>query len=359
MTEKRIENLNIGDEEAITTPDRLKRKLPLSENSVHTVMTGQKTVKKILIKEDHRLFVVVGPCSIHDADAAREYGAKLKKLADEVQDTLFLIMRVYFEKPRTRVGWQGLLNDPYLDNSCKVEDGLYIARNLLRDIADMGLPVAGEALDIVTPQYIQDLFSWTAIGARTTESQTHRKMASGLSCAVGFKNATNGSVEVAVNAMVFASQANNFISVDPYGRIAVIRTTGNQYTHIVLRGGSDKPNYDEKSISDCENELTSAGLPLSIMVDCSHSNSEKNPDNQALVAEDITRQITNGNKSIVGLMIESNLKRGNQAIGDDPGKIKYGVSVTDPCIDWIETEKILRKMHVGLKDVLPGRIAPG
>jgi len=355
MIEKRIENLNIKAEEPLMTPDRLKKDYPLSENVIHTVMVGQNTVKNILAKKDHRLFVVVGPCSIHDTDAAREYAGKLKNLADELQDTLFLIMRIYFEKPRTRVGWQGLINDPYLDNSCRIEDGLKMARHLLLYVGELGLPAAGEALDLVTPQYVQDLFSWTAIGARTTESQTHRTMASGLSSAVGFKNGTDGNIEIAINALSSASLSNNFISVDPFGRVAIIRTTGNPYTHIILRGGR-RPNYDPKTIAKCEEMIKSAGFIPNIMVDCSHANSGKDPANQLEVLESVTKQIENGNRSITGLMMESNLHWGNQPIPKDLKELKYGVSVTDACLDWGTTEKALKKMRGRIKDLLPDRI---
>ncbi len=244
MSDKRVENINVFAEEALLAPMELKGLHPLSEKAVETVMRGQNAVKNILRRKDHRLFVVVGPCSIHDVKAAREYAEKLKNLGDEVEDTLLLIMRVYFEKPRTRIGWQGLINDPCLDNSCRIEEGLKLGRGLLLDLAELGLPAAGEALDLVSPQYVQDLISWTAIGARTTESQTHRKMASGFTSAVGFKNGTGGNLDVAINAMQAAAGSNNFLSVDPAGRVAVVRTKGNPHTHIVLRGGDEKPNYD-------------------------------------------------------------------------------------------------------------------
>ena len=343
IVDERIENINIIAEEKIITPTELKDKYPHSEKAALTVMEGQQTINNILAGKDKRKFVVVGPCSIHDPKSAIEYAEKLKKLADEVSDKLFLVMRAYFEKPRTTVGWQGLINDPHLDGSCKIEDGLILARKLLIDIAEMGLPTAGEALDIITPQYVQDLFSWTAIGARTTESQSHRKMASGFSCAVGFKNGTDGSIDVAVNAIKSALHPNNFVSIDPDGHSAIVRTKGNSNLHIVLRGGGGKPNYDSTSIKQCEETLLKAGLPLKIMVDCSHENSNKDHAKQKEVMQDVAKQISEGNKSIVGLMIESNLNAGNQSSAQTPSDMKYGVSITDSCLSFEDTEEAIRE----------------
>ena len=355
MPDRRIENLNIISEDPIITPDRLKALYPLNEQAVQTVMTGQQTIKQILNREDPRLFMVVGPCSIHDVEAAKEYAARLRALADEVAEALFLVMRVYFEKPRTNVGWQGLINDPNMDGSADIETGLKLARRLLLRLAEMGLPAAGEALDLVTPQYVQDLFSWTAIGARTTESQTHRKMASGFSSPVGFKNGTNGDVDIAINAMRCAAESHNFVSVDPLGHVAIVRTKGNPYTHLVLRGGRSRPNYDSGSIAIFEKQLLKAGLRPNIMVDCSHDNSQKDPNRQPFVMRDITHQLLEGNRSVVGLMIEGNLAWGKQPITNDIGKLRYGVSVTDACIDWQTTEKGIRDMYRQLKDILPAR----
>ncbi len=356
MTDKRVENINVFEEEALLTPLELRALHPLSEKAVQTVMGGQNAVKDILRRKDHRLFVVVGPCSIHDVKAAREYAGKLKNLADELKDTLLLIMRVYFEKPRTRIGWQGFINDPSLDNSCRIEEGLKLARGLLLELAELGLPVAGEALDLVSPQYVQDLISWNAIGARTTESQTHRKMASGFTSAVGFKNGTGGSLDVAINAMHAAAGSNNFLSVDPAGRVAVVRTKGNPHTHIVLRGGSEKPNYNSESIAECEQSLGRAGLPPNIMVDCSHANSGKDPARQLEVMEEIARQILNGNRSIVGFMLESHLSVGSQTLPGDLAQLRYGVSITDPCLGWAETETTLRRLREKLIKQLPRRL---
>ena len=340
--DKRIENLNVFAEEEIITPSELKTKYPLTEKAVSTVMKGQQTIRNILSGEDKRKFVVVGPCSIHDPESAIEYAHKLKKLSEEVTEKLFLVMRSYFEKPRTCIGWQGLINDPYLDNSCKIEDGLRIARKLLLKIAEIGLPTAGEALDLITPQYLQDLFSWTAIGARTTESQTHRKMASGFSCAVGFKNGTDGNIYVAVNAIKSALYPNNFVSINPNGHSAIVRTKGNKNTHIVLRGGGGKTNYDSANIKECEDILMKAAVPVRIMVDCSHENSNKDPDKQKDVIQNIVKQIRNGNKSIVGLMIESNLKGGNQVYFKKSNDLEYGVSITDACLSFDETKEAIR-----------------
>ncbi len=348
MTDLRIENLNIIAEEPIITPDELKRQYPLSDDITKTILDGQNTVKRILHKKDKRLLVVVGPCSIHDITAAKEYAQKLKKLADEVSDTLYLVMRVYFEKPRTTVGWQGLINDPYLDNSCNVEDGLKMARELLLSVAKLGLPAAGEALDIVTPQYIQDLFSWTAIGARTTESQSHRNMASGLSSVVGFKNGTKGSIDIAINARESVAAPHNFVSINPEGKVAVVKTKGNPNSHIILRGGKE-PNYSAQHLASYEAELKKAGLEPRIMIDCSHANSGKKACNQSIVLNDIARQINNGNQSIMGVMIESNLNFGNQKLTEDISSLQYGVSITDECIGWEETEQVLRDLRETLK----------
>lgn len=354
--DKRIENVNILAEEEIMTPDELKALYVHSEKAIQTVISGQTTVKNILDRKDHRLFIVVGPCSIHDVDMAMEYAIKLKKLADEVDDTLYLVMRVYFEKPRTNIGWQGLINDPYMDGSCIIEDGLKKARKLLLDIAELGLPSAGEALDLISPQYVQDLISWTAIGARTTESQCHRKMASGFSSAVGFKNGTDGYLSIAINALKSMQHENNFLSVNPPGNVSIVRTKGNDYGHIVLRGGKKGPNYDRAHIAEYEMDLRKSGFPENIMVDCSHDNSANDPAKQSGIMDDISKQILQGNKSIIGLMIESNLEWGSQSIPEDLTTLKYGISVTDACIDWAETEKIIKKMRNKLKVVLSERM---
>jgi 3-deoxy-7-phosphoheptulonate synthase len=349
MTDKRIEDLNIVSCSRLITPEEFKRALPVSEPAADSVIRGRETIKNILDRKDKRLFVVTGPCSIHDPGAAIEYGNRLKQLADRVKDTLYLVMRVYFEKPRSTVGWKGLINDPHMNGSFEIEEGLHIGRRLLLDLAELGLPLATEALDPISPQYMQDLISWSAIGARTTESQTHREMSSGLSCAVGFKNGTDGGLAVAVNALKSVSYPHNFLGIDSKGQVSTVSTAGNKYGHIVLRGGNGKPNYDSVNITRCEQELKKAGVCPYIMVDCSHENSQKDPALQPLVAENIVNQILEGNQSIIGLMIESNINFGNQPIPDDPADLKYGVSVTDGCIDWATTESCIMGMHEKLK----------
>jgi 3-deoxy-7-phosphoheptulonate synthase len=298
---------------------------------------------------------VIGPCSIHDLKAAHEYAERLKVLAEQVSDTLFLVMRVYFEKPRTTVGWKGLINDPYLDDSFKIQDGLSIGRQLLLDLADMGLPAATEALDPISPQYLQDLISWAAIGARTTESQTHREMASGLSSSVGFKNGTDGGLAVAINALQSVSRPHRFLGINQQGAVSIVTTKGNTYGHVVLRGGNGKPNYDSVSVAVCEQELAKAGITPNIMVDCSHANSNKDPGLQPLVMDNVANQILEGNTSIIGLMVESHLGWGSQSIPKDLDQLQYGVSITDACIDWQATEKAVLSMHEKLKDILPER----
>ncbi len=355
MTDTRVEDLNIESNTPLVTPEELKARLPLTETAAASVMQGRQVIKDILDRKDNRLFMVVGPCSIHDPEAALEYGRRLKVLAEEVKDTLYLVMRVYFEKPRTTVGWKGLINDPHMNDSFDIEEGLHIGRKLLLDLAEMGLPLATEALDPNSPQYMQDLISWSAIGARTTESQTHREMSSGLSCAVGFKNGTDGGLDVAVNAMKSVSHPHSFLGMNGDGQVSIVRTRGNRYGHVVLRGGDGKPNYDSVSVKLCEQALEKAGQKANIMIDCSHANSSKDPALQPLVADNVANQILEGNQSIVGLMIESNLEWGNQSIPQDLSELKYGVSVTDACIDWKTTENSLRTMNEKLKPVLSQR----
>ncbi len=355
MADLPIDDLNVASNETLITPDQLKKELPLSAQALQTVTAGREVVRNILDGKDHRLFVVVGPCSIHDIKAAHEYAERLKVLAEEVSDTLYLVMRVYFEKPRTTVGWKGLINDPYLDDSFKIQDGLHIGRKLLLDLAEMGLPTATEALDPISPQYLQDLISWSAIGARTTESQTHREMASGLSSAVGFKNGTDGGLTVAINALQSVSKPHRFLGINQEGGVSIVTTKGNAYGHVVLRGGNGKPNYDSVSVALCEQDLAKAKIKPNIMVDCSHANSNKDPALQPLVMENVANQILEGNQSIIGLMVESHLNWGCQAIPKDLGELQYGVSITDACIDWSTTEKALRSMRAKLKDVLPQR----
>lgn len=354
MTDFRIENINIDSEDEIITPEALKELFPLSEKVIDTVSKGQQTIKNILAGTDNRILMVVGPCSIHDVEAAKEYALKLKQLSEQVSDVLYIAMRVYFEKPRTTTGWQGFINDPFLDGSNQLEHGLKCARKLLTFIAETGLPAAGEALDIVTPQYIQDLISWTAIGARTTESQSHRNMASGLSSAVGFKNGTDGNIDIAINALTAVSSAHNFVSINPKGKVALVKTKGNTFSHIILRGGKH-PNYSPECINKAANKLLTAGFPPRIMVDCSHANSGKNAENQQFVLQNIGEQIINGNRSVFGVMIESNLYAGNQSIPENKQLLKYGVSITDACLGWDKTAEIVINFYDQIKNVIQKR----
>ena len=351
-----VENINVRSQDVLITPKALKEEIPISDAARNTIMDGRHTIENILDKKDHRIFVVVGPCSIHDINAAKDYAQRLKALADEVSDTLCIVMRVYFEKPRTTTGWKGLINDPYLNDSFKITDGLHVGRQLLLDIAEIGLPTATEALDPISPQYMQDLIAWSAVGARTTESQTHREMASGLSSSVGFKNGTDGSLSVAINALQSVASPHRFLGINSEGSVSIVTTAGNPYSHVVLRGGDGKPNYDSVSVSLAEQQLHDAGIPANIMVDCSHANSNKNHELQPLVMENVTNQIIEGNQSIIGIMVESNLKAGNQKITSNLADLEYGVSITDACIDWETTEKSLRDMREKLKDVLKERM---
>ena len=357
MSNSEVHNINVDSQVVLTTPEQLWEALPMSDPVRETVAASRQVIWDILDRRDHRLFVVVGPCSIHDTKAAMDYARRLKALADELSDTLYIVMRVYFEKPRTAIGWKGLINDPHLDDSFMIEEGLHIGRKLLLDIISLGLPASTEALDPISPQYLQDLISWSAIGARTTESQTHREMASGLSSAVGFKNGTDGGLTVATNALQSVSSPHRFLGINRQGQVSVFTTRGNAYGHIVLRGGSNGPNYDSVHISLCEEALAEAGLAPNIMVDCSHANSNKQPELQPLVVENVGNQILEGNRSIIGLMIESNLKAGNQPIPANLDDLEYGVSVTDGCIDWETTQSCLRGLRDRIREVLPGRRA--
>jgi 3-deoxy-7-phosphoheptulonate synthase len=346
---ERLQNINVLSSEILPTPEQVKQLLPLPAESEEFVYSSRNAVRRILDREDPRIFVVVGPCSIHDMAAAREYAMRLRALAGRVQGTMLLLMRVYFEKPRTTVGWKGLINDPDMDDSFHIEKGIRQARELLLFLAENQIPAATEALDPIMPQYLSELVTWTAIGARTTESQTHREMASGLSTPVGFKNGTDGSLAVAVNALQSARHPHHFLGITQQGQSAVFRTRGNRYGHIVLRGGGGRTNYDSVSIALCERELEKAGLPTSIVIDCSHGNSTKDPGLQPLVAENLGNQILEGNHSIVGLMLESNLHWGSQPIPADRSQLQYGVSVTDACIDWETTEDLLSSLDARLR----------
>jgi len=350
-----IENVNVLEFDPMPSPEEIHARVPLSENATRVVMQGREALRNILERKDPRLFVVVGPCSIHDPIAGLDYARRLKALADEISDTLFVVMRVYFEKPRTTTGWKGYINDPDMDDSFRVNQGMEKARGFLRDVAEIGLPAGTEALDPISPQYLGDLIAWTAIGARTTESQTHREISSGLSTPVGFKNGTNGDVAIAINAIVSASRPHSFLGINGQGHTSIVRTSGNRHGHLVLRGGDGRPNYDTVSVQMAEQALIKAGLPANIVVDCSHANSFKKPELQPLVMSDVVNQVRLGNRSLVGTMIESNLVAGNQPIPTDLSQLKYGCSVTDACVDWETTEKMLRDAAGLLRDVLPKR----
>ncbi len=344
MQVPRTEDLRVRDYLPLMPPKKLKEDLPISEKAQQTVIAGRETIQQIINKQDKRALAIVGPCSIHDEKAALEYAERLVGLQAKVKETLFLAMRVYFEKPRTTVGWKGLISDPELDGSCDMNAGLIKARRLIMQIAEMGLPTATEMLEPITPQYLADLVCWAAIGARTTESQTHREMASGLSMPVGFKNGTDGKLSTAINALVAAHAAQTFLGIDQDGRTCVVKTGGNPYGHIVLRGGS-RPNYDPISIEEARLMLITKGLPEAIIVDCSHANSHKKYQGQAIVWRHVIDQVVNGSESVIGLMLESNLHEGNQKYAGDRAALKYGVSITDECISWETTEELLVNAH--------------
>jgi 3-deoxy-7-phosphoheptulonate synthase len=354
---QQTENLNIEAFDPMPTPEEIHARVPMSEAAARTVLAGRRALEAILDGRDPRLFVVVGPCSIHDPVAGLDYARRLKILADEVSDTMLLVMRVYFEKPRTATGWKGYINDPRMDDSFHIEEGVQKAREFLLAVNEVGLPTGTEALDPISPQYLGDLIAWTAIGARTSESQTHREMSSGLSTPVGFKNGTDGSLDAAVNAIISASKPHSFLGINAQGRSSVTRTRGNRYGHLVLRGGGDRPNYDTVSVALAEAALTKAKLAKNIVVDCSHANSYKKPDLQPLVMQDVVNQLRLGNQSIVGVMIESFIEAGNQSIPADLTTLKYGCSVTDACVDWNTTDTMIRNAHAALRDPLAARKA--
>ncbi len=347
------QDLHVRQIVRLSPPSAVKAQWPTTEAANATVVRGRRGIEQILQRKDPRLLVVVGPCSIHDVKGALDYAAKLNQLRLELADRLEIIMRVYFEKPRTTIGWKGLINDPHLDNSHDIESGLQTARRLLLDITGMGLPAATEFLDPIIPQYIADLVSWAAIGARTTESQTHREMASGLSMPVGFKNATDGSLQVAIDAMGAATHPHSFIGIDQDGVTSVVRTTGNTIGHIVLRGGRLRTNYDAQSIRDAEAKLAALGLPAVLMVDCSHANSGKQPARQEDVWRSVIEQRAAGTRSLIGLMVESYLEEGSQPFPKNPAELRYGLSITDGCVGWETTARMLRWGHQALAALLP------
>jgi len=354
MEKDTLNNVHICSEQVLMTPSELKVKLPISNHALGYIQTARETIVNIIAGKDKRLLVVCGPCSIHDDKAALEYAHKLKALHDELGDQLYIVMRVYFEKPRTTVGWKGAINDPHMDGSFDVETGLINARKLLITLAEMEIPTATEALDPISPQYLAELFAWSAIGARTTESQTHREMASGLSMPVGFKNGTDGSLSTAINAMKSASHSHRFMGINQDGQVALLQTQGNPDGHVILRGGK-QPNYDSVAVALAEQDMVKAGLRPSLMVDCSHANSNKNHELQPLVAKNVIHQIQEGNKSIIGVMIESHLKGGNQLSEQPIEDMVYGVSVTDACIDWDTTDTLLRETAIELSGCLAKR----
>lgn len=356
MQTSKLNDIHVNSEEVLITPKQLKAKLPLSESGRQFILNSRTNISNIIHKKDPRLLVITGPCSVHDIDAAKEYGRKLKALHDKYKDTLYIVMRVYFEKPRTTVGWKGLINDPHMDGSFDVAAGLETARELLIYLTNLGLPLATEALDPISPQYLAELFSWSAIGARTTESQTHREMASGLSMPIGFKNGTNGSLGVAINAMESAASPHRFMGINKDGQVALLTTSGNADGHVILRGGQ-QPNYDSVNVAVCEQSLEKANLEQALVIDCSHANSSKDHNRQPLVAENVLNQICEGNRSIIGLMLESHLHGGNQNGNLPKDELIYGVSVTDACIDWQTTDTLLAHTHNKLQDVLSTRIA--
>jgi 3-deoxy-7-phosphoheptulonate synthase len=358
MSTPDIENVNVTSFGTMPTPAALHARLPLSDKAFATVMKGREALRNIIDRKDPRLFVVVGPCSIHDPVAGLDYARRLLALQEEVADTMLLVMRVYFEKPRTTTGWKGYINDPHMDDSFRVDEGMQKARQFLLDICELGLPTATEALDPISPQYLGDLIAWTAIGARTTESQTHREMSSGLSTPVGFKNGTDGDIGIAVNAILSAAHPHAFLGINSEGNVSIVRTRGNAYGHVVLRGGDGRPNYDSVSVAMAEQALAKAKLPANLVVDCSHANSYKKPELQPLVMADVVNQIRHGNKSLVGVMIESNIVGGNQKIPQDLSQLTYGCSVTDGCIDWDTTATMLRTAAAELRQT-PARVKAG
>jgi 3-deoxy-7-phosphoheptulonate synthase len=352
---QRTHSLRILETQRLVAPEELKAALPASERGVETVVWGRETVRRILARQDPRLLVVVGPCSIHDPASALEYARRLLRLAPRVEDQLFLVMRVYFEKPRTTIGWKGLVNDPHLDGSYDIEEGLRLARRILLDIGELGLPTASEFLDPVVPRYLCDLASWAAIGARTTESQTHREMASGLSMPVGFKNGTDGSLQTAVDAMRSAQHPHHFLGIDEKGFTSIVRTLGNPDGHVILRGGRERPNYDPQSLETAAAHLRAAGLPPVLMVDCSHANSAKQHARQEEVWFSLIEQRLAGNEPLIGAMLESHLEEGNQPFPQAREKLRYGVSITDACLGWEATERILEEGALRLRTAVRDR----
>jgi 3-deoxy-7-phosphoheptulonate synthase len=350
---QQTQDLRVAGFVRLKPPCGIKQELPISELANETVVRGRAAVLDVLNRRDDRLLLVIGPCSLHDPKGALEYAQRLAQLNREVGNRFLIVMRTYFEKPRTTIGWKGLINDPRMDNSCEIEEGIRIARKLLIEINELGLPCATEFLDPIVPQYIAELISWAAIGARTTESQTHREMASGLSMPVGFKNGTDGSLQIAIDAMSAARTPHSFVGIDQEGYTCIVRTTGNQAGHVVLRGGRNRSNYDPQAIAEASAQLTAQLLPEVLMVDCSHANSGKLHTRQEEVWKSIVEQRASGTRAIIGAMIESYISEGNQSVPKNLADLKYGVSVTDACIDWATTERMLRNAHAVLNSLNP------
>jgi 3-deoxy-7-phosphoheptulonate synthase len=344
----KIDDLRIINTQELLSPSDVIKELSPSEKGIKTILESREEISRILNKKSKKFIIVVGPCSIHDIDAAKEYATRLKKLKENLSENCLVIMRVYFEKPRTVIGWKGLINDPDLDGSFKINNGIKLARKLLIDLSEMNIPCGHEFLDLVSPQYLSDLISWGAIGARTTESQSHRELASGLSCPVGFKNGTDGSIQIAIDAMNAARHSHSFLSVTKEGRSAIFNTAGNEDCHIILRGGNKKTNYSSEDVKKSASILENNGLNPNIMIDASHANSNKNYKMQSAVVDDVKNQIIQGEKNIIGLMLESNLIEGNQKINSKEN-LKYGQSITDSCIGWQETEDIILSLDESLK----------
>ncbi len=353
VSDRPLQNVNVAGLDPLVTPAELDERFPMSDAAGQTVVDGRRTIERILRGEDQRLLVVVGPCSIHDPAAALDFARRLNELKAELADRMVLVMRVYFEKPRTTVGWKGLINDPHLDGSFALEHGLELARQLLLQINELGLPAATEFLDPLTPQYLDDLISWAAIGARTTESQTHRQMASGLSMPVGFKNATNGSLQVALDAMQSALNPHHFVGIDDQGRACVVHTRGNAFGHVILRGGDQGSNFAPEDIAAAAERLEKAKMVPRLLVDCSHANSDKQHDKQEIAWDSLIDQRLSGGPSapaITGVMLEANLQPGKQSIPDDPRQLIYGQSITDACLGWDQTAALLRRGHARLAE---------
>ena len=341
-----LKDINIADIQALPTPSEYEQLIPLSENQRSLISTGRKAIVDIISGHDNRLMIVVGPCSIHDIKAGREYASKLKTLSDQIESRILILMRVYFEKPRTTIGWKGMIYDPHLNGSLDIKEGLSRARQFLSDVSDIGLLCATEFVDPITPQYIADFISWAAIGARTAESQTHRQMASGLSMPVGMKNGTGGSIQLAADAIVAANAKHGFLGVNDKGNASIVITTGNPNAHLILRGGSNGPNYDAESVENAINILNKSNVVSKLVIDCSHANSKKQFDLQPVVFQDVVTQRTAGNQNIVGAMLESHLNSGNQTLHESkPDSLTYGISITDACLGWKDTEKTLLEAY--------------